>query len=354
MKEKKYLAIWFATVLLSLSTVATFNYLIDPLWCFSHSNAFNNRQPGFNERQQKTNRAYFAGLENYDTLLLGSSRTAYINQHDFEGMRVFNYAADNMMPKEYEKWIEIAKEIKGGDFDTIIIGIDFFGTAGNYDAFFERYYKGLKPEDYFLKTKEPLYRFKSLLSIDVLKQSLESIRRIKYPTISDYDRSNVRHCSIRVTDEEREKHIKDNIEEYRGPLLKAYRYREEWKSIMKRLKEKNPHTRFIIFTTPVSEPFFKTFIVNGGHLEDYKRWLRETVEVFGKIHHFMDLNSVTTNLENFFDAHHLYEESTRMIAKRLSGDNKERTEKDFGKIITPDNIDEYLKNFPAKHYGPLP
>jgi len=348
MNAKQNIVLWFSLVTLAIATTGFFNYLIDPLWCFSHSNALNNRQPGFNERQQKTNRAFFTGLQKYDTLLLGSSRTAYIDQHDFEGMTVFNYAADNMMPKEYTEWIEIAKSIKGGEFKTIIIGIDFFGTAENYDSYFERYYNGLTPKDYLQETKKPFYRYKSLLSIDALKHSMESIKRLKHPTISDYDRNNVRHCSITVTDSQKIHHIKANIAEYKTPLLLEYRYRTDWKSLLQRLKEKNPNTRFILFTTPVSKPFFETFIIKGQHIDDYARWLKETVEVFGELHHFMDLNSVTENLDNFFDAHHVYAYADQWLAHRVSGAGNTDIPQDFGKPLTPDNIDAYLQTFKAQ------
>ena len=71
---------------------ALFNYTIDPLWTFGSSNRYNNAQPGFDERQLKTNRAYFGGLKQYDALMLGSSRGTYINQHDFKTMKLFNYS----------------------------------------------------------------------------------------------------------------------------------------------------------------------------------------------------------------------------------------------------------------------
>jgi len=341
-KHKLNVILWLVTVTTTLVSVATFNYIIDPLWTFSHSNILNNRQPGFNERQQKTNRAYFSGLKNYDTLMLGSSRTAYINQYDFKGMRVFNYAADNMMPYEYVKWIDIAKSIKGGEFKTIIIGIDFFGTAENYDNFIKKYYNGKEPEDYLKKSKESLYRLKTLLSIDSLKHSIESVERLRKPTISDYDRKNVRHCSIKVSEDVKKRNIASNIREYNKPLIKEYIYRKDWKKLLIELKNRNPNTNFIIFTTPVSEPFFEKFIFEAKHIDDYAKWLEETVDVFGKVYHFMDLNSITMNLDNFFDAHHIYAEGVRWIAHRISGYKTDEIPEDFGKVLTRANLQDYL------------
>ena len=90
MTSKKWIKVFITIIIVVLLPIILVNFIIDPLWTFNHSNQFNNAQQGFNERQQKTNRAYFVGLEKYDTLLIGSSRSTYINQHDFYNMNVFN------------------------------------------------------------------------------------------------------------------------------------------------------------------------------------------------------------------------------------------------------------------------
>ncbi|BDY13581.1 hypothetical protein [Hydrogenimonas cancrithermarum] len=344
MNYRKAVKLWFLLIGATLLPITIFNWYIDPLWCFSHSNRFNNHQPGFNERQQKTNRIYFTGLEQYDTLMLGSSRTAYVNQYDFKGMKVFNYAADNMLPWEYEHWIDIAMKIKGKPFKNIILGIDFFGSAKNYDVIISRFYRGKVPENYIDKTIEPIYRLKSLLNFDALKHSFESIKRTFHPTISDYDRKNVRHCNIIVPGMTKQQHIQKDINEYKVHLTTQYRYRTEWKEMLERMKKRYPKTRFIIFTTPVSKPFFETFIIEAGHIDDYKRWLHESVEVFGQLYHFMDLNEITCNLDNFFDAHHLYASAAKLLAHRISGYNGNDTPENFGKLLTLKNIDSYFNH----------
>ena len=45
-------------------------------------------------------------------------------------------------------------------------------------------------------------------------------------------------------------------------------------------------------------------MIQSGRWEDYKRWLHDAVDVFGEVHHFMYLNSVTKNLDNYMDGHH--------------------------------------------------
>ncbi len=343
MQRYSPLKVWFLIVFTALGSIVAFNLFINPLWCFSHSHPLNNHQPGFNERQQKTNRAYFQGLENYDTLLLGSSRTAYIDQYDFEGMRVFNYAADNMGPSEYEGWIDVATTIKGAPFKTIIIGLDFFGSSKNYDTFLDDYYHHKRPNDYLSKTSEPLYRYKRLLSLALLKQSWTCVWHTIHPTVSDYDRRNVRHCNVVVDPKTKSARIRRNLDEYTYYLVKQYRYRETWQASLRHLLNKYPKTTFIFFTTPVSKIFFERFILEANHRKDYERWLRDTIDVVGKIYHFMDINSVTADMDNFFDAHHVYAPIDRMIAKKISGSDDLSIPADFGKILTRRNIDRYFE-----------
>ena len=87
MTNKSKVKLWIGLVCATILAVVSLNYVIDPLWVFSHSNALNNKQPVFNERQQKTNKLYF-GLDNnetqqYDSLMIGSSRGAMFDQNDF-------------------------------------------------------------------------------------------------------------------------------------------------------------------------------------------------------------------------------------------------------------------------------
>ena len=55
MNSKKWIKILLILCILAVGFVGGINYLVDPLWTFSHSNRFNNAQNGFDERQQKTN-----------------------------------------------------------------------------------------------------------------------------------------------------------------------------------------------------------------------------------------------------------------------------------------------------------
>ena len=77
---------------------------------------------------------------------------------------------------------------------------------------------------------------------------------------------------------------------------------------------------------------------------EYERWLKELIEVFGEVHHFMTINSITSNLENYPDDDHAYPHIVKLIANKISNQNNENIPKDFGVLVTKENIDEHLEN----------
>jgi len=345
-RYRQWVRRFLATVLSVIVLFGLFNYTIDPLWTFCHTNRFNNAQPGFNERQLKTNRAYFCGLEQYDTLLLGSSRTTYINQHDFKGMKVFNYASVSMYPNEYRGWIENAKKIKGSDFKTIILGVDFFGS--NDGSFGKQQMSTTPPASKYLETTTSfLYRYKMLFTMDTLYKSIASIKHSRQLDTTDYTRDNVKR-TIRISQARKQQAVAHQRGLYGNMVYgKGYHYNTRIRAYFQQLKEENPHTRFIIFTTPISAELFK-LMVYKGNLKDYERWLEMLVDVFGEVYDFMGINTITDNPKNYADLHHFYPEFGTLIADRITGTANAKLPDDFGVRVTKVNLETHLKEIDAQ------
>lgn len=332
---KKWFTITISIILLMLIPVAAFNYYIDPLWTFNHKHNFNSIQMPFNERQQKTNYITYHDFD-YNTLLLGSSRTTYISQYDFTGLKTYNYSVSNMVIDEYDDYINYAKKVKGSDFEYIIIGLDFMGTNANLERRFE------EPSYYIDKAAEPGYRFKMLLSKDTLEYACKNYRAAEngQPVNFAYDRNNIKTL-LPVTEQERTVKIHNTILTYRNEIYAKYEY-EDIKATFTKLKAENPDTRFIIFTTPVSLPLMQ-LVDDEGLLPYYEKWLRDSVDVFGEVYNFMYPNSVTSNLHNYYDASHFYPEIGTMIAHRVLECPDENIPADFGVLVTRENIDQHLE-----------
>ena len=346
MKHKKWVRLFLSTVLAVIALFALFNYTIDPLWTFCHSNRYNNAQPGFNERQLKSNRAYFCGLEQYDALLLGSSRVTYINQHDFKTMKVFNYAGVSMYPVEYRKWIAQAKKIKGEHFKTILIGVDFWGS--NDGPFGKQQMKSTpQPSHYLDITTSFMYRYKMLFTMDTLDKSIEAIEHSKNLGTTDYTRDNVKQ-TIRISDTRKQQAVNSQISLYRNLFYgKGYHYNTKIKHYFETIKKENPNTRFIIFTTPISVDLFK-ILVQSNRLPDYKKWMTMLVDAFGEVYDFMGVNTITENPENYADLHHFYPEFGTLIADRVTSVPNSTLPKDFGILLNKQNLKTHFDNIDAQ------
>ncbi|MFS0674957.1 hypothetical protein [Ornithinibacillus sp. 179-J 7C1 HS] len=332
MKDKSYVYTILAIVLTSVLSVGTFNFLIDPLWTFGANHEYNDVQTVINERQQKTNSIYFREFE-YDTLLLGSSRSTYINQYDFEGMNVYNYAVADMSFKEYNSFIEFAKEIKGGEFDRVIIGVDFFKSSKKQSS------TNITIDSYSNKTTESFYRYKNLISLDTLEYSIENFQMSREDKIVEdrnYNRFNVADAK-QIDPDIKEKQTLEKIQKFKDEFFgDNYDYNPAFTESLRELKENNPNTEFIVFTTPVYTGLYEA-MVEEGQLDDYHHWIEDIVSVFGGVYHFMYPNSVTDNMDNYFDGHHFYPHVGTMIAKRISN-STEGVPDDFGIYIDTKSI----------------
>lgn len=333
MNYKKWL---IKTALLSFSIllfIGSFNYFIDPLWMFNHSHEYNDIQEAFNERQQKTNDITFHDF-NFDSLLLGSSRSTYINQNEFRGYNAYNYSVSSMSVQEYNDFTEYAKSVKGSDFDTIFIGLDFFVTS-----------KARQLEDptvYINQANQFFYRYKTLLSADTffhsIKNAIASYKDISF--VRHYNRENI--ANVNKKNHEIERRIENTVTNYKETFYgKTYEYNEDYVDILNELKLNNRNTQFVVFTTPVSAPLFNA-LVESNRLNDYKRWLKDVISVFGEVHHFMYINSVTEDISNYYDGHHFYPSIGTLIAHKLINYPNPNLPKDFGVILTEENINTYF------------
>ncbi|MEH7443993.1 hypothetical protein V7201_16895 [Bacillus sp. JJ1122] len=325
-----------------IAVIGGFNYWMDPMWMYGGAHSFNDVQDTINERQQKTNRIKFQPFSP-DTLLIGSSRSTYINQNEFEGMDVYNYSVANMSVQEYESYIHFAKDNSDREIKTVIIGLDFFKSSLPESR------TPLSIYPYASTLDKPFVRWKNLISYDLTRYSyynfIASIKN-KPEFVRTYNRKNVA-TTFRLSEEEAAEELQKKIEKFTETFYGEYQYNPNYKNIMQNLIDKNPDTKFIVYTTPVSEPLFQALIDSGAY-PHYEKWLHEMVDAFGEVYNFMDINTVTKDTSNYFDGHHFYPEVGTLIAHRLSMNNPPDVPEDFGKKISSNNIDEYLKKLHQK------
>jgi hypothetical protein len=336
---KEYLRTLVATVLLALGAIAAVNAFMDPLWCFGTEHANNRLKLGFDERQQKLNVLTYRPAP-YDAVLLGSSRVTFLDARDFHGHRAFNFAASEMGPEDEAAYLAYAAERLGPQLRTVFVGLDFEGT----NAFMTHHPKYQSARRHLENVRDPLYRLKLLLSWDAFNRSLEgwSINHDDGPNLDLYDAQRVKHP--RRTDEALMlRRTNQNLNVFSRRYRFAYRYDERYREQLRAIAgQLPPHAKLVPFSPPISAMFLEV-IRREGRLEDYRRWIRDTVAVYGGVYHFCYRNSVTRDLNNFLDGQHQRPEVGGWMAGVMTERPMPGAPKDFGVYVTPSNVEAFLQ-----------
>lgn len=318
------------------------NSVVDSLWMHVHSFQYPPYTEIYDERQQKVNEITYGDVQ-ADALVLGSSRTSYINAHDFTGYRAYNLSVSAMYPEEYIAYSEYLKEHRNLEFSTIFLGLDFESTNGLAKPTSE------EPEVYINKANDPFYRLRMLANWDVLTLSVRNLYdywtgQYKAPY---YDRQGARHPILEPM-EARQTRVKTDLRRFRERYYgENYAYNEQLAVTLGTLRDNNKNASFRVFTTPVSRPVLE-LMVQQQRWDEYERWLRDLVSVFGEVHHYMYDHSVAANPDLFMDAHHFYPQVGTWIAHQLVGQADATIPEDFGIVLTAENVDEQLARLRAQ------
>jgi hypothetical protein len=281
----------------------------DPLWCTGITHEANRITPVIDARLQKTSRL-IRGHNDYDALVMGSSRVEQFRQKDFAPLRVFNYAFPSVYPDEYEDYLDLFLRYNRGGARLVFLGLDFYGT--NVRAF-----EHARPPSYYIGTcVSPFYPLRTFISGDALHYALRMAR--KSNDIFSYDRLSLDKITKVVSREESDRLRQEQLDHYGKTNYGDYVYNPDYHRILQNLKERHPDLRFVVFTTPETVDLFRVLIAKG-RFGDYERWLKDVVDVFGAVYNLMPPGSYTADRRNFLDAHHLYPDKAVQVVRILTG-----------------------------------
>lgn len=347
---KRY-RIWFLRFVIILALFETLtavcNFTLDPLHCFGVVNRFNERAVVIDQRQEKTNRLVFENVY-YDAILIGSSRSEPIPTGSITGKRVFNYSVPAIFPDEYLPYLNFARNKRAPQLKKIYLGLDFFGSNRNKVIF------NPAPESYFSQTGRRTYRLTNLLSPGPLRAWIK--RRFEKDYYYCYDRHREVLVPRPMTETDIRRFTEKRLAVFRENFYSEakYAYNSKLPTLYGEIQAQFSGVTLIPFTSPVSLPLLRTMAA-AGRYKDYEQWLKDIVETFGEVHHFMYANSVTMNQSNFYDADHMYTESAELIAFRMTG-QVSKIPSDFGMFITRDTLNVRLAELRVLHrklIGPL-
>ena len=161
--------------LLVLAAVAGLNYLVDPLW-YAHGNLLTGRNLALNERISKVNLLDRTIDQDYDCLILGSSRVTMLRASRFEPMKCFNFALKGAQVAEELAYARYARDA-GMRPKVVYVGVDDFN-------FVERQQTQSRQDPVVTGTPSHWHAF---FSVDVLMFSLMTLADVS-SDINYYDR----------------------------------------------------------------------------------------------------------------------------------------------------------------------
>lgn len=307
----------------------SFNLFIDPLWISSHKNKFNYLQPGVNERLQKTSLlTYNQKIRNIDALLLGSSRTTYVDPRDFKKNTVFNYACSSLLISEYEKYIDYAKNLNK-NINTIVLSLDFW-QSGVFAAKVDKPYESLQHKLLFILKNYSLYSTLKISNM-VLRQSL---------------RNSIEHRSynrnfIVESEKQAEEDVIYRAQKRALTYYDKYTYDSIYLKYLREIKEKNIGMNFIVYTTPLSEPFLMKIFSNKKLQKAYYLWIENIATVFDRVFFYTFKNELATRYsEKSMDGDHFYPDILKDIIEHIENN---RQDSNNSIILTPKNYKNKIK-----------
>jgi hypothetical protein len=309
-----------------LACTAAIVAFFDPLCCTGMVSKNNRMIPVIDARLQKTN-ILIHNKNNYNALLLGSSRVEQFKQKDFLPLRVFNYAAPAMYVDELKEYIDLFLRVNGRNPEIIFLGLDFYGSN-------VKMHRHARPPGYYIKTCSSPLPLGTFLSYYSLKYSL----RMAFCERDgiNYDRVTIDKLTEYGSREGAERLLEGDKVRYAEIFYGDYVYNSDYRPLLQSLKERYGQIRFVVFTTPETMQLFQV-LVDEKRLGDYERWLGDIVDVFGSVYNTMLPTSLTMNRDNFFDGNHLYPEKATPVVRLITGTYGPGNN-EAGYLITRENI----------------
>ena len=298
---------------LLLGTVGGINWLVDPLW-YSHGNILTKKNFAFNERITKTNLFLRTKeQENYDCIILGSSRVTTLRTSEFTNHNCFNYALKGAEIPDFVSYANSLQE-EGVDPNIIYIGVDGFN-------FVEKERKEQPPVS--INNLQTPSWIQAYLSADVLLFSAMTLLGVSPDPGNYYDQNF------------------EPVDFANPPVYEAKFYKPA--SLQKcdlssvetfaSLREFFPNAKFIGYVPPRSAWSMVNDTYGRGLMDCYLSAFHKLSESYDAMYDFSIPSEVTKNPNNTFDGSHYSVIINNRIAKILQGE----TAHNFG--IRIDNYD---------------
>lgn len=341
---------FIAAALLPLFGVGLFNITIDPYGVFSSPT-----RQGLNQSKPRkdNNDRVFKATDIVKikpvTVILGSSRTKRGINPKHPGLAnlqpAYNLALNG--PNIYEQLRYLEHAISNQkNLKEVIFGVDFF--------MFNSYLKNQASFSESRLNKQNITVQDAInfgLSIDSLVASIETIEDSK-KTLGQEKFSDNGFTPYRdFKQSDNQWRFKAGINDYlrnHASYNFSDKFLQDFQKIVELCQKKN--INLIVFISPTHATDLETIRATGAwdRLEQWKRDLVKITPVWD----FSGYTSITTepistNMKNYVDNSHYTEEIGNLVLNRILSYQAETVPKDFGVLLTPDNVESHIDQIRA-------
>ncbi len=350
MHSIKWIKIWFCIIVILIPLLGLFNYVIDP---YGFNKKFDLK--GINTVKEDNTRFTIKykmprlRKGGWDTLMLGTSRIGLMDTdvvNDYLDCKTFTISQPgSAMSIQFDSFLYA---IEFNHVKNIIYGIDFMSFNKNLRLNDD--YAQLKSK---VKSFDEFYPYDIYFNLKTFKRSIATVMN----NLSDnpklrpfYSENGMRNfpnykqlllngkfnTQIRI-----DRHIKKYFKQ--DGIYKNYEYSNEYMLMFEKIVDycnKNG-VNLYVYIPPVYYEHFYAF-KDAGLKSEFERFKRELVKIVDFID-FTGVNSITVNKENYWDSSHLKKKHTNKIMAKLIQDVSIVDHKDFGVMVTKDNIEEHLE-----------
>lgn len=310
---RRYAATLLGITALVLTAILALNLLVDPMWFVGGNRLGVNY--AFNERISKTNLLLDAA-DDYDCIVLGSSRTTLLDASRIRAHRCFNYSVSQATPADLDAQLTYL-QARMPDLSLIVVGVDSYVLADSVSGL-------ASGVPHFMRTlARPPDLVSTYLSLDALDFSWRTLRRTP-PNFRFYDERFVvgviegagpYRPSAEVVVHAPRRRRSDFDQFPVGP------FSSERAAAYDVVAERYPDARRVGYVPPVSG-HYAARLAFAGSLEQYLTANAATARRFDAFHDFSVPSPLTSDDANTYDGGHYYPQANDRVVDVLNGDGE--------------------------------
>ena len=338
MTNKRFIKFVLIGLFLGMAFVSGMNYWIDRYAIFNHNKIYFSEEP--NQNFIKMEILLNSEIKN-DSFLFGSSRVGKINPKLFQNGKYYNMTYSEGLPHEHLKNIKTLLK-HNISIKNIIIALDDFSyqvepTTHHSQPMRKLHYKS---ENTFIFNFYKHY-------LTLLPDPISILNKIKCMRQKDncqnYDFFSTGMPIVPSSIENKiEKNVSEHIANQKFLTPTHYKGNRIEKTIgeIKNIKTicRNNNINLIILINPIHKVTYLD--TNFNNFQLFKKQLSEIQNFYD----FSGLNSITTNNYYWYETSHYRVKVGDKIYARIFNDKAIDVPKDFGVLVTKQNIDQHLAN----------